>query len=64
MAKKQYPMTIAGTTRAGFRVGGFTLYDGYGGVDSVWIEGGGGEGGDFPAAKVEALIAKFYKEHF
>ena len=64
MTKGKYPMTTAGTTRVGFRVGEYTLYDGYGGADKVSIERGDGEGGDFPSAALEKVIAEFYKEHF
>lgn len=30
----------------------------------IWIETDEGEGGDFPIEQVEALLAKFYEEHF
>ncbi len=58
------PMITAGMPQSGFRIGRFTLRDGYGGHDKVWIEAGSGEGGDFPAKDLEALIAEYYKKHF
>lgn len=60
----KYPKVTAGTVQPGFRIGRFTLRDGYGGVATVSIENGSGEGGDFSAESLEALIKTFYKEHF
>jgi len=59
-----YPKVMAGMAQPGFNIGRFTLRDGYGGRDKVWIEGGGGEGGDFEAADLEELLAGFYETHF
>ena len=62
---KQYPITTAGTTRPGFRIGRFTLYDSYSGEPGLLaIATGGGEEGDFTAEALEAVIAKFYEENF
>lgn len=61
---EQYPMTTAGMIQPGFRIGVFSLRDGYGGAGKVWVERGDGEGADFDAADIEKLIAAFYKEHF
>ena len=56
-------MTTAGFVQPGFRIGRFTLRDGYGGPFNVEIENDG-EAGDFDAAALEKLIADFYAEHF
>lgn len=64
MTEPKYPMTTAGMVQPGFRIGGFTLRDGYGGVNKVWIECGRGEGGDFDAAELTEVIAAFYKKNF
>ena len=61
---KKYPMTTAGMVKPGMRVGAYTLRDGYGGHDKVWIEHGSGEGGDFSAEELEKLIKDFYDERF
>ena len=57
MSEKNYIVT-AGTVRPGFRIGRFTLYDSHSNEPGgVWIEGVGGEGGDFDAGKLEAVAA-------
>ena len=62
MAEDQGTVT-AGMVQPGFRIGRFTLRDGYSGSDSVWIDTCG-EGGDFNAAELEKLIADFYQANF
>jgi len=64
MDEEEYPKTIAGTLPPGFFIGGYTLRDGHGGTDKVWIDGPRGDGGDFSAKALEVLIADFYKKHF
>lgn len=58
------PIVTAGMIQPGFAIGRFTLRDGYGDRGKVWIEGEGGEGGDFDAAELEVIIAKFYADNF
>lgn len=62
--KRTYPHATAGCCRPGFRIGRYTLRDGYEGNHKVHIEKGTGEGGDFDATELEALIAKYYDENF
>lgn len=45
------------------QVGTFTLRPGVE-PGRIWIECESGEGGDFDPAKLEKVIAAFYKEHF
>lgn len=46
------------------RIGSLTLREGYGGPGRIAIYQDGGEGGDFPAADLEALLQVYYREHF
>ena len=64
MMTETNPTTTAGMIQPGFRIGRYTLRDGYSGADKVWIGSPGGEGGDFSAEALEALIAKHYADNF
>lgn len=58
------PTINAGFLRPGFVIGDIVIRESYGERDNVWLERPGGEGGDFPAAEIEALLIKYYEEHF
>lgn len=64
MSEETYPMTTAGMIQPGFRIGGYTLRDGYGGASKVQITRPEGDGGDFDAKELENLIAAFVNERF
>ncbi len=62
--EQNYPIVMAGLEKPRFFIGRFTFEEGYGGRHMVWIQRDGGEGADFDAAELEALIRQFFDERF
>lgn len=62
-ARIQATVEIAGLGEAGVQVGRFTLTPGWQ-PGHVWVYADGGEGGEFAASDLEAVIEAFYRENF
>lgn len=56
--------TRIAVARSSFRIGAVTLRPGYGGPGTIEIAQDDGEAGDFPVEEIEALLQKYYREHF
>lgn len=61
--KMLWPITDSVPTRGGVTIGKLILREAVS-PDKIWMEQDSGEGGEFSAAAVEAVLQAFYADNF